>query len=283
MAVLSLKVIDKNDKTRYVSSGEDQVVLVNTSQYAGGDRICLETDTKNIFVWIQFDDALGASLVFITDNISYDIPFGEKRISYSPKAFHGDMHYLYARTARDDEIYAYRNHALNIYDFHGKTNCFPHAYANVETRNEAVFAARIAIDGVIANHAHGAWPYESWGINRRDDACITVEFGNEIVADKVVLYLRADFPHDNWWKQVKLVLSDGEELVCELKKTALGQEIPLNGKVITDITLKELIKSDDPSPFPALTQIEVYGTLNVCGNKFRNAQAKEAEAMDGAL
>lgn len=75
MAVLSLKVIDKNEKTRYVSSGEDQVVLVNTSQYVEGDRICLETDTKNIFVWIQFDDALGASLVYITDNISYDIPY----------------------------------------------------------------------------------------------------------------------------------------------------------------------------------------------------------------
>lgn len=102
-----------------------------------------------------------------------------------------------------------------------------------------------------------------WDIYSRDDACITVEFGNEIVADKVVLYLRADFPHDNWWKQVKLVLSDGEELVCELKKTALGQEIPLNGKIITSLTLKELIKSDDPSPFPALTQIEVYGTVNI--------------------
>lgn len=50
MAVLSLKVIDKNDKTKYVSSGEDQVVLVNTSQYAEGDRICLEPDIKNIFV-----------------------------------------------------------------------------------------------------------------------------------------------------------------------------------------------------------------------------------------
>ena len=31
-------------------------------------------------------------------------------------------------------------------------------------------------------------------------------------------------------------------------------------KKISWIQLKELIKSEDPSPFPALTQIEVYGT-----------------------
>ncbi len=31
-------------------------------------------------------------------------------------------------------------------------------------------------------------------------------------------------------------------------------------KNISWIRLKDLIKSEDPSPFPALTQIEVYGT-----------------------
>ena len=31
-------------------------------------------------------------------------------------------------------------------------------------------------------------------------------------------------------------------------------------KGITWVRLEELIKADDPSPFPALTQIEVYGT-----------------------
>ena len=30
-------------------------------------------------------------------------------------------------------------------------------------------------------------------------------------------------------------------------------------RVITELTLEKLKKADDPSPFPALTQIEVYG------------------------
>ena len=45
-------------------------------------------------------------------------------------------------------------------------------HANVETRGEAVFAARNAIDGIYENDAHGIWPYQSWGINRDPNAAL---------------------------------------------------------------------------------------------------------------
>ena len=45
MSELSLKVIDKSGKTRFVASGDNEVVLVNTSEYQEGDRISLETGT----------------------------------------------------------------------------------------------------------------------------------------------------------------------------------------------------------------------------------------------
>ena len=144
-------------------------------------------------------------------------------------------------------------------DQHGDTGCFPHAYANVETRGESVFAARNAIDGVCENRSHGEWPYESWGINMQDDAEMTVDFGREVEADKVVLYTRSDFPHDNWWKQVKLSFSDGTEIIWELHKSSLPHELAFEKKRITWVRLSDLIKADDPSPFPALSQIEVYG------------------------
>ena len=136
MAMLVLKVLDKNGETVCTSSGEDYVSLVCTAQYQEGDRIVLETSEKGIHLFLQVDDALGAALCYVTDNVSYQIPFGEERISYSPKVFSGDKHYLYARAAREDEVYAYRNLALNVMDHHGDTNCFHHAYANVETREE---------------------------------------------------------------------------------------------------------------------------------------------------
>ena len=154
---------------------------------------------------------------------------------------------------------AYRNLALNVCDQHGDTGCFPHAYANVETRGESVFAARNAIDGVCENRSHGEWPYESWGINMQDDAEMTVDFGREVEADKVVLYTRSDFPHDNWWKQVKLSFSDGTEIIWDLHKSSLPHELAFEKKRITWVRLSDLIKADDPSPFPALSQIEVYG------------------------
>lgn len=260
MATLSLKVLDKDGNTICVSSGEDYVSLVCTAEYKEGDCIALETSEKNIHVFLQVDDAMGPAFCYITDNVHYHIPFGEKRISYSPKVFYGNRHHLYARVAREDEVYAYRNLALNVCDQHGDTNCFPHAFANVETRGEAVFAARNAIDGVVANVSHGNWPYESWGINRQDDAEMTLEFGRPVDFDTIVLYTRADFPHDNWWVKATLTFSDGTSQTVEMEKSVESHTFAIAKKGITWIKLGQLIKADDPSPFPALTQMEVYGT-----------------------
>ncbi len=259
--MLTLKILRADDSTGGVSSGENETNLVYTSPYQEGDRIVLEASEEGRFLMLQVDDALGSALVYMAGNvIFYNIPFGEKRICYSPKVFSGNRHLISVRVATDEEIKAYRNLALNVMDQQTNTFCFPHAHANVETRDEAVFAARNVIDGVKENRSHGEWPYHSWGINRRDDAEITIEFGREVCIDKVVLYLRADFPHDNWWKQVTLRFSDNETMTCDLIKTGAGQEIAFDKRTVSWIRLEQLIKSDEPSPFPALTQFEVYGT-----------------------
>ena len=64
MAILALKVLDKDSNTICVSSGEDFVDLVCTHTYEEGDRIVLETDEKNIHVHLQVDDALGDAFVY---------------------------------------------------------------------------------------------------------------------------------------------------------------------------------------------------------------------------
>ena len=261
MAFFALKVLDKNDKTVCVSRGEDFVDLVCVHTYEEGDRIVLETSEKNIHVRLQVDDALGAAFVYITGDVSYRIPFGEKRICYSPKIFSGNRHYIYVEKASPEEVALYRNLALNPADQHEEGNCYPHASANVETRGESVFAAKNAIDGVRANLSHGEWPYESWGINRREDALMRVDFGREIETDKIVLYLRADFPHDNWWEKATVRFSDGSTLELDLEKTNRGQAFSFPAKRVSWLELGELKKADDPSPFPALSQIEVYGRV----------------------
>ncbi|MCM1231710.1 MAG: carbohydrate-binding protein [Ruminococcus flavefaciens] len=260
MAILSLKVIDKEGNTICVSSGENFTELVCMRTYEEGDWIELWSSEANIYLNLQVDDAMGAAFVYITEKtLSYEIPFGEKRISLSPRVFSGDSHYLYVEAARQDEIEAYRNLALNPADQHRDVPCYPHATANVETRGESVFAAKNAIDGVRANLSHGKWPYQSWGINRQDDAAMKVDFGRKIRTDKVVLYTRADFPHDNWWVQVTLKFSDGSVIDFPLEKSEKGHVLTFPEKETTWIELCNLIKAEDPSPFPALSQIEVYG------------------------
>lgn len=261
MAVFSLKVISGNGITKFVDSGEDRAGLVVTTEYQECDRIVLETSEKNIHVWLQLDDALGEAFVYLTGNVEYLIPFGEKRINLSPKVFMGSRHYLCVRSAREDEVYQYRNLALNPADRHGDVNAYPHASANVETRGESVFAAKNAIDGVCENRSHGEWPYQSWGINRQDDAVMRIDFGRTVEADKIVLYTRADFPHDNWWKQVTLTFSDGSHIDWKLEKSRFAHVLEIEKRQITWVEIGKLIKADDPSPFPALSQMEVYGRV----------------------
>ncbi len=259
MAIFTLIVLDKEKRIICSESGVDSVSLVCNREYREGDHIILESTQQNIYVELQLDDAMGSSICYLTGNISYVIPFGEKKISYSPKAFSGSRHYLFVKVASKEEVCRYRNLACNVYDQHGDTHCYPHAFANVETRGEAVFAARNAIDGVCENRSHGEWPYQSWGINQRADAEMTVDFGREVEVDKIVLYTRADFPHDSWWQQVTFTFSDGSTLIQPLEKRVKPHILPMEKRRIKWLKLSELIKADDPSPFPALSQIEVYG------------------------
>jgi hypothetical protein len=240
---------------------EENVVLAWDGEYRKGDIIELSGLTPDSFYVVRIDAAVDEAFVYITqETVLFTVPFYEKKTSYNPLAFFGNRHLITLRRARKDETKCYRNLALNPFDQHEVSGVYPHASANVETRGEAVFAARNAIDGCIATLSHGEWPYESWGINKQDDAEFTLDFGREVSFDKIVLYTRADFPHDNYWVRATFTFSDGsKETVTMEKKVAKPHVFDIKKKNIRWLKLSELIKADDPSPFPALTQIEVYG------------------------
>ena len=109
------------------------------------------------------------------------------------------------------------------------------------------------------NSFHGEWPFQSWGIGAREDARCLLDLGREVIAEKMALTLRADFPHDAYWTEGHAILSDGSDLFFRLQKTGDRQWIDLEGRKIRWLRLERMIKSDDPSAFPALTQWEVYG------------------------
>ncbi len=259
MSYIKLQILNKNDVVLKEVCGEDEANLVYLEEYQKGDKIVLDVEKRHEFYHLQLDDAKGKSLAYVTGKVEYVIPFGEKRINISPKVFSGSRHVLSVKKAFKEEIDNYRILSENMWDQHGEVNCYPHASANVETRGESVFAALNAIDGVTVSESHGDWPYESWGINRRDDAEWKLEFGRPVEMDKLIIYTRADFPHDNWWERATVTFSDGTKEILELKKGGEAQIFSIHKTNIEWLKLSNLIKADDPSPFPALTQLQVYG------------------------
>ena len=258
---IKFKVLNAAGHTLMTCDAAPRVSLVYTAAYCPGDRIALEINTPGRYCWVQFEDSMPEALVYIQKReINFHIPFAEQAITYSPKSFTGDRHVIRARLAEPWEIATRRNLAFNPYDEHGDTGFFPHASANVETRGEAVFAARNAIDGIFENSSHGEYPYQSWGINRDPNAELHLDFGRPVLLDELRLTLRGDYPHDNYWTCATVEFSDGERMTLSLTNDRAPQRFPRPApKTVTGLVLKELIQAEGPSPFPALTQIEAWG------------------------
>lgn len=257
---LTLKVTDASGAVKTEATGDDEVLLVHDAAYEDGDRLVV-TAAGAGHIWLSLDATLMPALLYLAQSpFSFTIPFGEKRMPYAPQAFLGALHRLHVRRAGPCEVAARRNLALNPMDQHGNRTLFPRAEATVETRGEAQFAARNAIDGEKASFDHGSWPFTSWGINKDPDAALTIAFGRPVRIDEVVLYLRADFPHDAWWQAASLSFSDGSTTEVTLQKSGKGQKFALEPRVVDWVRLHSLVKAEDPSPYPALTQIEIWGT-----------------------
>ena len=238
---------------------ETEALLCLDRIWEAGDAVRVYAPPR-AFAEIQTDAAVPKGCVYLPDGrFFWPVPFGAERLAYCPAAFQGARRILSARLMAREEIAAPRDLARNPLDLRGETCFFPHCTANVETRNEAVFAARNVIDGLRYNTYHGEWPFESWGIGAREDACCTLDFGREVIAEKMALTLRADFPHDAYWVSGHVVDSAGRDTFFPLEKTGERQWIDLGGRKVRWLRLERMAKSDDPSAFPSLRALEVFG------------------------
>ena len=254
----TIQIVDAAGNVKQEAAGTGYARLLCTLTYQEGDAIAFITDERHCA--IQVDQALPEALVYLPDkSFSFAIPMGDLKAAYPPQAFAGDMHLMQIRPARMEELRARRNLALNPVDRRFCPNCFPHASANVETRDEPAFFARNAIDGLKFNHSHGNWPFLSWGIGGRADAEITIQFGRTVRIDEVAVTLRADFPHDSWWTQGLLSFPDGQQMVLRFQKTGDTQYFETGEHLAEWVKLSDLKKSETPSPYAALSEWEVFG------------------------
>ena len=72
-----------------------------------------------------------------------------------------------------------------------------------------------------------------------------VDFGREVEIDKLVITIRADFPHDKHWKRATLLFSDGSRKAIGLEKTAAAQTVVFPPQRTTAVRLAELTQ-DEP-------------------------------------
>lgn len=238
----------------------DEALLCFDRDYMPGDTIEIDAEgTRHL--WFQPDVSILPGEVYLPDGrLTWPVPMGEHRLAYRPGAFEEGRHIVSVRAMTAAELAVRRNLALNPSDLRGDTDFFPHCTANVETRGESCFAARNVIDGLRFNTYHGEWPFQSWGIGAREDAWCLLDFGREVDIDAMALTLRADFPHDAWWVRGQVALSDGTTVDFPLNKTGDRQTIELGAHRVRWMRLQNMVKSDDPSAFPALIQWEVFGT-----------------------
>ena len=257
--MIYLKVIDKQGALKFKEQGKNLNVTYK-GEYQEGDKIRVDI-TEGEFVAVKLDEKLQENIVHIPNkSFIFEVPMGLLMQGYDKETFAGDEHILCAREVEDEEIYCYKNIALNPHDKQGESKAYPHASANFVTRGDPCFYERNAIDGNTENKGHGAYPYHSWAGGARDDLEYRIDFGQKVEIEKFVVYLRADFPHDTYWKAIDFEFSDGTSVTGNFDGIADGQEVVLPEKKETEyVILKNLTQVSLPLSWAALSQIEVYG------------------------
>lgn len=257
------KIDHEKEYAPYCVEAEKMAVLaIKDYQYQEGDRFVIRCDNpEHRFFVVQLEETLAPTLLYIPEEEwVYHIPMKEsERKAMVDTAFLSRRHHIVVREAYDFEIFQYRNLSFNAYDQKDFMGAYPHASANVETRNEAVFFAKNAIDGRYGNLSHGSYPFSSWGINQQRDAELKIDFGRIVEVDCIQFLFRGDYPHDSYWTKVTLKFSDGEEIQVPTTDSLGFQVCQFSKKETEYIKFKDLMKNEDASTFPALTQIEVFG------------------------
>ena len=260
--IINLKLIRENGDVKFKAYG-NEIDEHFHGEYEPGDKFRVEL-CDGAFVKLKLDPTLAESIVYVPDGtFEFAVPFDrERQACYAPGAFDGDDHRIVVSEPTDAEIYDERLISLNSHDRHNVPKYYPHAVANFVTREDPCFFERNAIDGVIDNSNHGFFPYHSWGGGLREDLEYELHFGTDVEVSSVVLFLRADFPHDTYWKECDVEFSDGTKVHANLIGTADGQKVDFEPKTTEMVKLtgfKQQRLEDGSLSFAALTQIEVYG------------------------
>jgi len=147
----------------------------------------------------------------------------------------------------------YRNLALNP---DGKRGEFPKTSSNNVCRDLSEFSHVKVVNGRTDNRGHGK-RHPSWGPGMIDDPWLRIDLGKEHEMDKLVITVRADFPHDSYWKSGVIEFSDGSRHAFSLKKKAAAQTIAFPPRRASWVKVNDLVRAEDK--WCAFTEVEIWG------------------------
>jgi hypothetical protein len=252
---------------RVTPSSPASAELVFEREYQPGDRILFGGPRRMV---VKLDDNLPECILFLPGSpdgkTTYEIPYGreekETGSAYAPESFAGKSHRVALRGLTKKELTGYRNLALNPCDLRQTetppAQIFPHASTNSVSRSLFDFEARNAIDGVTQNGHHGVWPYQSWGPQLRNDLWWKLDFGRPVELNKIRLMVRADFPHDSYWKSADVEFSDGSHVSIQISASAEFQEFRFPKRRASWLRISNLV-ANDPAKWCSFIEVEAWG------------------------
>jgi len=235
--------------------------------YEPGDRIVFGGPQR---MALHVDDSMPDCVIYAPrgslGGLSYEIPYGKEEkqtgSAYAPESFAGGSHRVSIRPQGKKEISEYRNLALNPCDLMRRDDAsvqvFPHASSNSVSRSLFDFEARNAIDGRVLNGHHGVWPYQSWGPQLRTDIWWKLDFGRPVELDKIRLMVRADFPHDSYWKSADVEFSDGSRVPLEISSSPEFQDFSFSKRRVTWLRITNVVPAD-PAKWCSFIEVEAWG------------------------
>jgi len=242
-------------------------ILTVDRTYQPGDRVVFGGTQ---WLALRVDESIPECILFLphadSENATFEIPWGreEKQTgsAYSPESFLGNSHRIAVRVLTRREISAHRNLALNPCDLMRSDDAsiqfFPHASSNSVSRSLFDFEARNAIDGRTQNGHHGVWPYQSWGPQLRTDIWFKVDFGRPVELNRIRLMVRADFPHDSYWKSADVEFSDGSHLPLSIGPSPDLQDFSFSKRRVSWLRIVNVVPAD-PAKWCSFIEVEAWG------------------------
>ena len=252
-------------------SGENEVSISVKDAYAVGDKIKITLPEGQHYVAFCLSKGNVEETILYLPKSTFTYTVQNISQSYPAAMSSSRKSTITARIPTAEELAANRNLACNPADLETNKNVYPHAVAsNVHNKTNETdrlhFEARNAIDGFTQNKGHGGWPVQSWGPGNNMSAKDTfkIDFGRDVSITKIVVYIRADFPHETYWNSCTVKFSDGTTQELTFKQTSNAQEFEFDSaKVVSSITFTNFSKgtvSGSDNQWAAWMELQVFGS-----------------------